>query len=78
MVNIQSITPSQVKRAYKGKVGCMCGCRGQYWTPEQSMTMVTKVLRIIQANADLAEVDPGCEWIALQLNGKEHCVYFVD
>ena len=56
----------------------MCGCRGQYWTPEQSKAMVTKVLRIVQANEDLAEVDPAGEWVAVRLGGKEHCVYLAD
>ncbi|NBT35498.1 MAG: hypothetical protein EBT03_08160 [Betaproteobacteria bacterium] len=30
-MDIQSITLSQVRRAYIGKVGCMCGCKGKYF-----------------------------------------------
>ena len=28
--DIQSITPDQVVKAYSGRVGCMCGCKGKY------------------------------------------------
>ena len=30
-MDIQSISPSQVVKAYVGKVGCMCGCKGKYY-----------------------------------------------
>ena len=30
-MDIQSVTPSQVVKAYVGKVGCMCGCKGKSW-----------------------------------------------
>lgn len=75
MKNIQDITPADVKQAYKGKIGCMCGCKGKYWTPEQSKAMVTKILRVIQANENLVEVDPTGDWVAAKIGGKEHCVY---
>lgn len=29
-IDIQSVTPAQVLRAYSGKKGCMCGCKGKY------------------------------------------------
>lgn len=53
----------------------MCGCKGQYWTPEQSKAMVTKILRVLQANEELAEFDPKGDWIAARIGGKEHCIY---
>lgn len=73
-MDIQAITPSQIVRAYKGKVGCMCGCKGKYY--ESGNAMVTKILRTIQANEEIAEVDESGEWLAVRLEGKEHCVYF--
>lgn len=30
---IQSLTLTHVHRAYRGRSGCMCGCRGKYYTP---------------------------------------------
>ncbi|NBT35942.1 MAG: hypothetical protein EBT03_10485 [Betaproteobacteria bacterium] len=74
-IDVQALTPNQIVRAYKGKIGCMCGCKGQYWTPEQSKAMVTKILRTIQANEEVVEVDDGGEWVAARIAGKEHCVY---
>jgi xanthine dehydrogenase iron-sulfur cluster and FAD-binding subunit A len=29
-VFILTITPKQVQKAYSGKQGCMCGCKGKY------------------------------------------------
>jgi hypothetical protein len=69
----QEITPAQVQRAYKGKIGCMCGCKGKYFEPGSAMA--TKVLRAIQANEELAEFDPKGDWIAARIGGKEHCIY---
>ena len=74
-MKIQDITPSQVKRAYKGKPGCMCGCNGKYY---DSGAMVTKILRTIQANEEAVEVDPAGTWVAARIGGKEHCVYLAD
>ena len=76
MKNIQDITPSEVKRAYKGKIGCMCGCKGKYYEPGDAM--VTKILRTIQANEERVVVDDRGDWVAMQLAGKEHCVYLND
>lgn len=82
MINLQEITPKMVKRAYLGKPGCMCGCRGKYYTTASaeaksysnvSTAMVTKVLRTIQANESLVETGDG--YFAAQVGGKEYAVY---
>lgn len=31
-MNIQSITEDMVFEVYKGEIGCMCGCKGKYYT----------------------------------------------
>lgn len=31
-MNIQGITEDMVFEVYKGKIGCMCGCKGKYYT----------------------------------------------
>lgn len=84
MVNIQSIDPGAVVRAYKGKPGCMCGCKGKYYTSSKvdhsivNPAMVTKILRTIQANEDLVEIDEGGAWISARVDGKDNVVYLVD
>lgn len=81
---LQDLTPASVVKAYVGKPGCMCGCKGKYYYngPHPygtvSPKMVTKILRTIQANEDLAEVDADGQWIAAQIGGKEHCIYLTD
>jgi len=80
-MNIQEITPSQVVKAYVGKLGCMCGCKGKYYghaaggVDRVDPKMVTKILRTIQAEEDKVEVDPGGEYVALDMKGKTYAVY---
>jgi len=83
MINLQDLTPSMVKRAYFGKPGCMCGCRGKYYTTASNKdhdsvnaAMVTKILRTIQANENLLE--SGDSYFAAQVGGKEYVVYLTD
>ena len=73
MKNIQEVQISDVKRAYRGKPGCMCGCRGKYFEP--GSPELTKVLRTLQANESHVEYDPSGEWIAGRIADKEHCIY---
>lgn len=79
--NLQDITPSSIVKAYIGKPGCMCGCKGKYyyaWSHPYGtvdLKMVTRILRTIQANEDLVEVDTDGRWIAAQVGGKEHVIY---
>jgi hypothetical protein len=30
MLDIQNVTKSQILRVYSGRIGCMCGCKGNY------------------------------------------------
>ena len=81
MIKLQDITPAQVFRAYMGKPGCMCGCKGKYYYSERhphgtvDPAMVTKVLRTIQANDELATLDAEGQWAAARVGNKEYCVY---
>jgi uncharacterized protein (DUF169 family) len=68
VIDIQSITPDMVVRAYVGKPGCMCGCKGKYYRNVASdkedssvidAKMVTRILRVLQANEDLVESEEG-------------------
>ena len=59
-----------VKRAYVGKPGCACGCKGKYY---ESGSMVTKILRTIQANETIATDGGG--WLEARVGGKDFVVY---
>lgn len=79
-MDIQSISPSQVVKAYVGKIGCMCGCKGKYYGHAAGVEidkvdpkMVTKILRTIQANEDAVEVDG--DILAYEVKGKTYAVY---
>ena len=87
-MNIQEITPSQIVRAYSGKGGCMCGCRGKYYTSVADGTysavnpgMVTRILRTIQAappeEIELP-VEPDCFFIAWVKGGRQYVAYLTD
>lgn len=34
-IDIQAVTPSQVRAVYSGRRGCMCGCKGTYYYAPQ-------------------------------------------
>jgi hypothetical protein len=79
-MDIQSIAPSQVVKAYVGKIGCMCGCKGKYYGHAEGIEidradpkMVAKILRTIQANEEAVEVDDGI--LAYEAKGKSWVVY---
>jgi hypothetical protein len=79
MIDLQDLTPAMIERAYLGKPGCMCGCKGKYYTSTKvdrssvNPAMVTKILRTIQANEHLLET--GSSYFAAQVGGKEYVVY---
>ena len=89
-MDIQSITSSQVRRAYIGKVGCMCGCKGKYFVSaetgaehDQWSTVnpkkVLEALRQVQlaaATGKEVEVDP--QWISFDSGGRRWCCYLAD
>lgn len=87
-MDIQAITPSQIVRAYSGKIGCMCGCKGKYYTSVAGGThstvnpgMVTRILRTIQAAPPEeieVDVEPDCVFIAWNKGGREYVAYLTD
>jgi hypothetical protein len=43
-------TLANVKTVYSGALGCMCGCRGKYTTPEQSARSVKIMFNKVMNN----------------------------
>lgn len=87
-MNIQEITPSQIVRAYSGKIGCMCGCKGKYYTsvaddPYSNINpgMVTRILRTIQAAPPeeiKVNVEPNCMYLAWVKGVRQYVAYLTD
>jgi hypothetical protein len=73
-MSIQDITLDHVTRAYRGKPGCACGCKGKYYEPGANRAMVAKVLRTIQANEEIARSVGN--WVEARVGGKVYVVYF--
>lgn len=74
-MNIQDIISGQVVRAYVGKPGCMCGCKGKYYdhSSPASTKMLVKILRTIQANEEVSKADGN--WVEAHVGGKDFVVY---
>lgn len=86
MIDLQEMKPSDVYRAYIGKPGCMCGCKGKYYATVErdytavSLPKVTETLRMIQlaaARGEDVESEPGFLFSAT-VKGKSYCVYLHD
>lgn len=73
---LQALNPSNVVRAYVGKPGCACGCRGTYYSNADNSAMVTKVLRTLQANEEIVTAD--CNWMEARIKGKDYVIYLSD
>ena len=84
---LQTLVPAEVLRAYAGRPGCMCGCRGRYVTTpvaraeaevdgslddaDVSETEVTRVLRLVQA----AWCEAGAEGLELDVGDEFQYFY---
>jgi hypothetical protein len=44
------IDVNTIKRVYTGKPGCMCGCRGKYTKPDESMRSVKIIVGKLASN----------------------------
>jgi hypothetical protein len=82
--NIQDLTPADITRAYSGRQGCMCGCKGKYYVSKAveddapsivNPGMVTKVLRTIQANEEAANMEADGSCVYLDLGGRSYVAY---
>lgn len=68
-------TLANVKNVYSGKLGCMCGCRGKYTTPEQSARSV-KILFNKVMNNPARKIEDGIAFV--ETDTRNLVVYFKD
>lgn len=80
--NIQDLTPADVRKAYSGREGCMCGCKGKYYAAKEGEAyatvnpgMVTKVLRTIQLHEEAAGMEADGSCVYLTLKGRNYVLY---
>lgn len=69
-----------VERVYSGRIGCMCGCRGNY--SEHKSTVTRLFNRLLTAPetkvevSDLGRPTAKIEYMHAQIDGRQLCVYF--
>ena len=66
-----------VIRIYSGKPGCMCGCQGKYYTPQDRG--FKRVLNKFLANADFNDpkvLDKDNGWATVELDQRMYVAYF--
>ena len=68
-------TLSDVKTVYSGGLGCMCGCRGKYTTPEQSARSVKLIYNKVMNNPK-HKVEDGIAFV--ETATRNLVVYFVE
>jgi hypothetical protein len=72
MLNTSSLSTSDFVRAYSGRHGCACGCRGTYYPAGHAM--VARILKKIQA-ADPSTVDIGPTYVAVDSETRQWVLY---
>ena len=68
-------TLANVERVYSGGLGCMCGCRGKYTTPEQSARSVKLIFNKVMNNPK-HKVEDGIAYV--ETDTRNLVVYFKD
>jgi hypothetical protein len=68
LAHLATMQATDIVRAYSGKPGCMCGCRGKYYEPGERG--LTHVLHKIQAavREQPAEIQIDSDLIYVQVN----------
>lgn len=69
----------QPRKTYSGKVGCMCGCRGNYSTHKATMTATVNKMRRLVEQATPEDpnglmLDEG-NWIAVDNGTRQYTAY---
>jgi hypothetical protein len=70
--SLPTLTPSNFIKAYSGRPGCACGCRGTYYAAGDKM--VARILKKIQA-ADPSTVDIGPTYVAVDSETRQWVLY---
>jgi hypothetical protein len=70
--SLPTLTPSNFIKAYSGRPGCACGCRGKYYAAGHAM--VARILKKIQA-ADPSTVDVGPNYVAVDSETRQWVLY---
>lgn len=56
MIDATKLTIDDIERVYSGRIGCMCGCRGDYKdSPRSKKIILNKILksRIVEVSDDV-------------------------
>jgi hypothetical protein len=68
--------PRSPVRAYSGKPGCACGCRGKYYDAETKAgaMMITKLLAAAAERG--VEIDDGGSYRWAEIDGRVYALHF--
>ena len=70
--SLKDLTTSDFVKAYSGRHGCACGCRGKYY--DAGDKMVARILKKIQAS-DPSKVDVGPNYVAVDSETRQWILY---
>jgi len=69
-------TPSRIVKAYSGKRGCMCGCKGRYSTTTRMLNNVYESLRGHVDDVDTGDACGGEKYMAVNIDDRTFAVYY--
>lgn len=79
------IDAQTVVKAYSGKPGCACGCRGKYYGKDRQsqINRITKVVNFVLTELNGAEKNDTYQtwkidghFVAVSDGNRDYCVYF--
>lgn len=71
------ILKENVIRAYRGRIGCMCGCKGRYFDEGRGLTMALKDVnaRLSKATVTPSLLDTNQDIVSWEGDGKSLVLY---
>jgi hypothetical protein len=82
---IEHLTAPDVERSYRGRVGCMCGCRGHYRSAPRTKRSDVSRIRLLAAaklthRAEGIHVDiaDDLQYVFVEMDGRVSAAYLTD
>jgi hypothetical protein len=64
-----------ITRAYWGRQGCMCGCRGEYTAAPDELASAAKRFEELAATGFEVEADDDGSWVAIDTENRTAVLY---
>ena len=73
---LNSLIAADVVKAYSGRRGCACGCRGKYHTRRSTVSQILNRMKAAVAAGDAVNYVTDADFIGIDTATRSYTVYF--